>query len=262
VIAVAHLGALIPGRPFDGPPPRTILRLSLESGPYLGSARRWSRESDAAHGSHEPRIAVYAEPDQTPASAVGLIPPSETPAPESILETSAPAPPAETPAPLLTVQPPATKSQAKIPSLFRAEQLDQLLAPIAPHPDALLAQILMAATYPLEVVKADRWVQAQRCEPSRRSIGSARQCSPGTTTGCYERHPAAWLSSGGSKGCFGLTHSSVSRPSAKALSCGSRHKSITVKSVKGHPPRIVRVGPRLVCAVLAGSAPLRSPILQ
>jgi Protein of unknown function (DUF3300) len=37
-------------------------------------------------------------------------------------------------------------------------QLDQLLAPVALYPDPLLAQILMAATYPLEVVQADRWI--------------------------------------------------------------------------------------------------------
>jgi hypothetical protein len=41
---------------------------------------------------------------------------------------------------------------------FTAEQLDQMVAPIALYPDPLLAQILMAATYPLEVVEADRWV--------------------------------------------------------------------------------------------------------
>jgi hypothetical protein len=40
-----------------------------------------------------------------------------------------------------------------------AEQLDQMLAPIALYPDPLVAQILMAATYPLEVVEADRWLQ-------------------------------------------------------------------------------------------------------
>jgi len=40
-----------------------------------------------------------------------------------------------------------------------AEQLDQLVAPIALYPDPLVAQILMAATYPLEVVEADRWLQ-------------------------------------------------------------------------------------------------------
>ena len=36
--------------------------------------------------------------------------------------------------------------------LYSPQQLDQLLAPIALYPDPLLAQILMASTYPLEVV--------------------------------------------------------------------------------------------------------------
>ena len=43
---------------------------------------------------------------------------------------------------------------------FTTEQLDQMLAPIALYPDALLSQVLMAATYPLEVVEAARWSQA------------------------------------------------------------------------------------------------------
>ncbi len=43
---------------------------------------------------------------------------------------------------------------------FLQEELDQMLAPIALYPDSLLAQILMAATYPLEVVQADRWAKA------------------------------------------------------------------------------------------------------
>jgi hypothetical protein len=45
---------------------------------------------------------------------------------------------------------------------FGQEELDQMLAPIALYPDSLLAQILMAATYPLEVVQAERWVKANR----------------------------------------------------------------------------------------------------
>ena len=36
-------------------------------------------------------------------------------------------------------------------------ELEQLLAPIALYPDALLSQILVASTYPLEVVQANRW---------------------------------------------------------------------------------------------------------
>jgi hypothetical protein len=46
--------------------------------------------------------------------------------------------------------------------IFRQEELDQMLAPIALYPDSLLAQILMAATYPLEVVQAERWAKANR----------------------------------------------------------------------------------------------------
>lgn len=40
---------------------------------------------------------------------------------------------------------------------FSTEELTQMLAPIALYPDALTAQILMASTYPLEVVEAERW---------------------------------------------------------------------------------------------------------
>jgi hypothetical protein len=39
------------------------------------------------------------------------------------------------------------------------EQLQQLVAPIALYPDALVAQVLAAATYPEQVVEADRWMQ-------------------------------------------------------------------------------------------------------
>lgn len=42
---------------------------------------------------------------------------------------------------------------------FKPEELEQMLAPIALYPDSLLTQMLMASTYPLEVVQADRWVK-------------------------------------------------------------------------------------------------------
>ena len=42
--------------------------------------------------------------------------------------------------------------------VYSPQRLDQLLAPVALYPDPLLAQILMAATYPLEVIEAYRWV--------------------------------------------------------------------------------------------------------
>lgn len=43
---------------------------------------------------------------------------------------------------------------------FPPDQLEQMVAPIALYPDPLLTNILMASTYPLEVVQADRWVKA------------------------------------------------------------------------------------------------------
>ena len=46
--------------------------------------------------------------------------------------------------------------------LLKAPELDQLVAPIALHPDPLLSEILIAATYPLEVVQADRWAKTNK----------------------------------------------------------------------------------------------------
>ena len=45
---------------------------------------------------------------------------------------------------------------------FKQEQLDQMLAPIALYPDALLSQVLMASTYPLEIVEAARWLDQNK----------------------------------------------------------------------------------------------------
>src|SRR5262245_35536598 len=42
---------------------------------------------------------------------------------------------------------------------FTASQLEQMIAPIALYPDSLLMQILMASTYPLEIVEAARWLE-------------------------------------------------------------------------------------------------------
>jgi hypothetical protein len=52
-----------------------------------------------------------------------------------------------TPAPSTPTQP-----------VFREEEIDQMVAAIALYPDQLLVQILMASTYPMEVVLAERWV--------------------------------------------------------------------------------------------------------
>ena len=55
-------------------------------------------------------------------------------------------------------QPPPAGT-APAPKGAPAERLDQLVAPIALYPDPLLMQILMASTYPLEIVQAERWIK-------------------------------------------------------------------------------------------------------
>src|SRR5579872_6166397 len=50
--------------------------------------------------------------------------------------------------------------RAQTAPTFKPEELDQMLAPVALYPDALLSQVLMAAGYPLEVVEAERWSRA------------------------------------------------------------------------------------------------------
>lgn len=42
---------------------------------------------------------------------------------------------------------------------FSTQEIEQLVAPIALHPDDLIGQILMASTYPLQVVQAARWIK-------------------------------------------------------------------------------------------------------
>jgi len=63
-----------------------------------------------------------------------------------------------TPLPPLEVSPELTG--AAQPAKFKPEELEAIVAPIALYPDALLAQVLMASTYPIEIVEAARWSKA------------------------------------------------------------------------------------------------------
>ena len=56
----------------------------------------------------------------------------------------------------------ASANQEGAQQLLDEGQLDQLVAPIALYPDPLLAQVLIASTYPLEVVQAERWVEKNK----------------------------------------------------------------------------------------------------
>lgn len=63
----------------------------------------------------------------------------------------------------------ATAAQNAAGATLSPEQLDQLVAPVALYPDPLLADVLTASTYPLEVVEADRWVE----EPGNEELTGA-----------------------------------------------------------------------------------------
>ena len=54
--------------------------------------------------------------------------------------------------------PVAVSAAPSIPQSLTQQQLDQLVAPVALYEDPLLVDILTAATYPLEVVEAERWI--------------------------------------------------------------------------------------------------------
>src|SRR5262249_45806806 len=62
---------------------------------------------------------------------------------------------AQTPAPT-----PAATTTAD--QLLKPGELDALVAPIALYPDTLLSLVLMASTYPLEVIQADRWLKEHK----------------------------------------------------------------------------------------------------
>ena len=66
-----------------------------------------------------------------------------------------------------TLNSPALGAPALGAASFRMEELDQLVAPVALYPDTLLAQVLIASTYPLEVAMAAQWLQQiQVCKAS------------------------------------------------------------------------------------------------
>ncbi len=75
------------------------------------------------------------------------------------------------------VQTPATQSQMQQapPQLLSPQQLNNLVAPIALYPDPLLSQILVASTYPLEIVEANQWLQRNQNLGGQELMDAAKQ---------------------------------------------------------------------------------------
>ena len=70
--------------------------------------------------------------------------------------------------------PPAAQGGTRAQTLTQT-QLDNLVAPIALYPDPLVSQVLVACTYPLELVEAQQWLQANGSLSGQASVNAARQ---------------------------------------------------------------------------------------
>ena len=113
--------------------------------------RAIGRGAKRAHGLFALAFAIALAADPLLAEAQNNPPPAAAPAPA---ETAAPAP-AATPAGAEAEQPPEN-------SMFSREELEKLLAPIALYPDPLLAQMLPASAYPVQIVQAQRWLDKNK----------------------------------------------------------------------------------------------------
>ena len=101
------------------------------------------------------------------------------------------------------------ESQAPAGKTLSAAQLEQLVAPIALYPDDLLSQVLMASTYPLEVVEAARW---SRDNP--KVTGQALEDAPATHSDRPALHDLAGLLD---HDCCPLTRTSAYNTSGSGL---------------------------------------------
>jgi hypothetical protein len=75
------------------------------------------------------------------------------------------------------VLPPLAQQTQEAPQVWSPQQLNNLVAPIALYPDPLLGQMLVASTYPLEVVEANQWVQRNKNLSARELMDEAKQQS-------------------------------------------------------------------------------------
>jgi hypothetical protein len=87
------------------------------------------------------------QPAPSPQPSVGAPPAAQAP------------PPTVAPSPMPTAKP-AAMQPGPAPGAATAEELQQLVSPIALYPDMLIGQILAVSTYPTQVVEADRFMKA------------------------------------------------------------------------------------------------------
>jgi hypothetical protein len=86
------------------------------------------------------------------------------------LDPTPPVPSAEAVAPNME---PTSPPAAVLEDKFTRAELEKLLAPIALYPDALLAQLLPASAYPLQIVQAQRWLDKNKAAAAKNDFSAA-----------------------------------------------------------------------------------------
>ena len=132
------------------PRPRSLSR--------LGTCKRRTRVLLAQAETTTP-----SDPAQAPAATPAPVPAPATVSPPSAAQAQPPAPAA----------PPddvAAAPQAQPSETYSRAEIEKLVAPIALYPDALLAQLLAATAYPLDIVQAARWLDRNKAAVERRDF--------------------------------------------------------------------------------------------
>jgi hypothetical protein len=96
----------------------------------------------------DPQVVQDSFSEEQPEADNQVAPPAAPPATDG--RTSAGAPP------------PSDRGSGPGSYRYSTDQIDQMVAPIALYPDALMTQVLMASTYPYDVADADGWLRANR----------------------------------------------------------------------------------------------------
>ncbi len=148
-IAPSHLAAQqpYPSSPYGG-------------SPYAQPAPQYGYGQPQQYGYTQPQYAAPQQPYAAQAS------------PYAQQQYSQPQPDAGSPYPQQQDLAPQSAAPAQALS---ADQLEQMLAPVALYPDTLLAQILAASTYPAQVAVADQWLHQMQSQ----GYGSADQIAAG-----------------------------------------------------------------------------------
>jgi uncharacterized membrane protein YgcG len=147
-----------------------------------------------------------------------------------------------------TASPPA--SQPDEYALLTADELDGLVAPIALYPDALVAQVLGAATFPYEIVDAVVWLKQNSSLTGESLLKAVDQQSWDPAVKALTQFPTvldnlaknlAWTSSLGEASSTQQQDvmAAIQRMRAKAYAAGNLKSSPEIKVVQESPQTIV-----------------------